>query len=159
METKLGELYKKLAQSISVMIPVKWDHLYYLGEVEKDKLSWSSVFYFAEISNRSKYIMSHDIPQRYSVSKAVYKDLLTELDCSLLNIYDCFNQYEHELWEQVSFSLKNNGEFNIDFKYDVMNAQNGSQFKREIIWAYETFGYTPTGRYSENILNEYIANK
>lgn len=45
MEEKLGELYNEIANSIISAIPVEWEDIYYLGEVEKNKKSWSSVFF------------------------------------------------------------------------------------------------------------------
>ena len=43
MENELAKLYNKLADQIAEMIPAEWDDTYYLGEVEKEKKSWSSV--------------------------------------------------------------------------------------------------------------------
>jgi len=37
MEQQLAILYDKLAKHIVAMIPVKWDKLHYLGEIEKGK--------------------------------------------------------------------------------------------------------------------------
>lgn len=89
MEQQLATLYNKLADKIISMIPVKWNKIYYLGEVEKGKLSWSSVFYFEEI-NSKEIVKSHGIPEKYNVSEKIYDELLDELDVILIEIYDCF---------------------------------------------------------------------
>ena len=41
MESKLANLYEELGKIIISMIPCEWQDIYYLGEVEKDKASWS----------------------------------------------------------------------------------------------------------------------
>ncbi|MDR0489856.1 MAG: antitoxin YezG family protein [Oscillospiraceae bacterium] len=159
IEDQLAELYPQLADKFIAMIPTQWSQLYYLGEVEKGKLSWSSVFYFTD-ANSGKIMRSHEIPASYNVSWRVYRELLSELDDILLTMYDCFAEYEQALWEQISLSLSRAGKLNIDFKYDAMNENAGSQVRREIVWAYETFGYAPEGNdYFMKILDEYIQAK
>jgi len=89
MEEKLAELYNKLANQIIDIIPAEWDNVYYLGEVEKKKLSSGSVFYFEDIEN-DIVLQCHKIPEVYQVSKNIYMDLFMKLDDTLLEIYDCF---------------------------------------------------------------------
>lgn len=158
MENQLAELYNKIANKINSMIPTKWDELYYLGEVEKGKRSWSSVFYFIE-SAHGEFIKAHDIPSRSGVSQQIYDELLSELNELLLQLYNCFEQNEQEVWEQVSFKLSSKGNFNVDFFYDVMNENDGGQAK-EIIWAYETFGFLPKkGNLYKRLLDKYIKDQ
>ncbi|AIQ11342.1 immunity protein YezG family protein [Paenibacillus durus] len=159
MDNQLAELYKKIANKINSMIPIDWIELYYLGEVEKGKMSWSSVFYFVE-SGSTYFIKSHEIPTKYGVSQQIYDELLSELDELLLNLYNCFQQNDQQLWEQVSLMLSSDGKFNIDFLYDIMNEDDGGQLKREIVWAYETFGFIPNdGIYSRKVFDKYIKEK
>lgn len=46
MESQLATLYGELAQQLDSMIPVEWEKIYCLGEVEKGKSSWGAAFYF-----------------------------------------------------------------------------------------------------------------
>jgi len=159
MEEKLAELYKGLAEKITSMIPTQWNQLYYLGEVEKGKQSWSSVFYFTDESD-GKTVKSHDIPAVYNVSQQSYSKLLSEVSSLLIALYDCFAANEQELWEQVSFVLSNNGKFKVDFTYNVMHEKDGGQSMRELIWAYETFGFVPReGSRSKKMLDNYLREK
>lgn len=157
MEKQLAELYNKLANHVVSMIPVdEWEDVYFLGEVEKGRLSWSSVFYFTDISKNEK-VQSNSIPEVYNVSDKIYMELLMELNGILLEIYDCFNNNGQELWEQLSLYFNTQGKFEIEFFYDVMNKNDGGQFTREVIWAYKTFGYKPeAGTYSRTVLDEYL---
>lgn len=114
MEKKFADIYSKLANKIVSMIPVQWNKLYYLGEVENNKSSWSSVFYF-ESKDDNEIVKSHSIPEKYDVSEEIYEDLLNEVNELLLALYECFQKNEQELWHQVSLSLDNTGKFNIDY--------------------------------------------
>lgn len=153
LENELKELYTNLAQQMASMIPTKWNKLYYLGEVEKEEASWSSVFYFEDYET-GEMKESHNIPDDYGVSREIYRNLLSELNTILLDIYACFERNGQPLWEQLSFFLTSKGEFEINYNYDVMNENDGGQMMREIVWAYETFNLKPKqGTYSARLLN------
>lgn len=159
MEKQLAELYNELATKLVSMIPEGWEKIYYLGEVEANKLSWSSVFYF--VNDKEKEVVKcHEIPEKYSVSEEIYSQLLEEINKILTKIYDCFIENGQEAWEQLSFSINNEGDFNIDYLYGKMKHSELGQMEREIIWAFETFGYKPKeGSYTRKILEKYISNK
>ena len=159
MENQLSQLYNELAQKLISAIPTKWEKIYFLGEVEKGRLSCSSIFYFIDCEN-GKAIRSHNIPQAYSVSEKMYNKFLFDLNNVLLKLYDCFAENEQELWEQFTFYLNDAGKFDANFKYDIFHENDGGQSRREIIWAYETFGYKPKeGTYFGRILCEYLNEK
>lgn len=156
MEKELAELYNKLANQIADMVPAEWDNINFLGEVEKGRLSWSSVFYFTDIEKDIK-VESNDIPSTYNVSEDIYIELLLELNKILLEIYDCFIGNGQEPWEQLSLYFNRDGKFEIEFFYDVVNEQDSGQVARETIWAYNTFGYVPEdGTFNKKILDEYL---
>lgn len=159
MENELDELYALLASKMVDIIPVNWNQIYYLGEVGKERESWSSVFYF-EDSNTLQLVKSHNIPDVYSVSEVRYSELLTELNSAMLDIYSCFERYSQPLWDQVKVKLDSTGSFNIDFEYDVMTEDDGGQVTREVVWAYKTFELVPKeGSFTKRILDEYLENK
>ncbi|MFD0673061.1 immunity protein YezG family protein [Cohnella sp. GCM10027633] len=159
MENQLAEVYQEIAQKINAMIPTSWGEFYYLGEVEEGKASWSSAFYFVEL-NTNSIVDGSDIPTRYNVSQQIYDELLSELSDLLLKLYKCFEDNKQALWEQVSLTVSSNGKLNVDFFYEVMNEDDGGQLQREIVWAYETFGYEPPmGGYSRRMLDKYLREK
>lgn len=159
MEKQLSEIYNKLANKIASVIPVEWEKLYYLGEVEKDKQSWSSVMYFVD-ANNNEVIKSHNIPERYGVSEEIYEELLEEIDDNLIELYDCFQLNGQKAWEQVSLTLSNDDDFKIDYFYDKMDDSEDGQVEREVVWAYETFGFMLVkGSYTCEILERYLSKK
>ena len=52
IELTLDSLYSELANTIISTLPMEWEVFHYLGEVESNKNSWSSVF-FVKISSPS----------------------------------------------------------------------------------------------------------
>ena len=141
MEEKLARLYKKLVNSIIDMIPVEWDDVNYLGEVEigRGTRSSSAVFYFKDVKQNVK-IRSHEMDEIYGVSKNTYMELLMKSHDILLEIFDCFVEYGQKPWQQLSLYFNAENEFKVEFFYDVMNDEEGPP-EREAIWAYHTFGY------------------
>jgi uncharacterized protein (TIGR01741 family) len=159
MEKKLAEIYNKLANQIVKMIPVEWEDIYYLGEVESGRKSWSSVFYYRD-TNSDEIVKSNRIPNVYNVPMNIFKEFLGELNEILLQLYSCFEDNEQELWEQVSLSLSSTGKFNVEFQYNVIGKNDESQVEREVIWAYKTFGYMPKdGTYTRKVLDSYLQNR
>ena len=158
MEQKPNDYYIKIAEQINNMIPTNWERFYYLGEVEQDKRSWSSVFYFVDEESK-EVIKSHSIPKMYNVSQEVYLQVLEELSQHMLSLYDSFLEDGQTPWEQVSITVDNKGAFNAAFFYDVMGQENNSQVRREVVWAYNTFGLIPKeGSYTRKLLDEYLMN-
>lgn len=154
MEVELDKLYYKLVNKIVSIIPTEWDEFYYLGEVEENKKSYSSVFYYKD-SKTNEFVKSHKIPELYNIDFSYSQELMGV--CSvLLEIYDCFLQHEQKVWEQLKLSVTNTGTFNVDFVYGQMKKSNMGQVGREVIWAYETFGLEPKeGTYMRGILDNY----
>ncbi|MBR1737397.1 MAG: DUF600 family protein, partial [Firmicutes bacterium] len=71
MEKDLAILYNELANKIIAMIPTKWNKVYFLGDVEKGRISCSSIFYYNENENEKKFIRQYDIKYKYNISEDV----------------------------------------------------------------------------------------
>ena len=153
MEERLGGLYRDLGRQILAMIPVKWTAVHYLGEVEPERASWSSVFYFQE-ADGGEWVQSNSIPRIYGTPKGAYMTAWMRLNEILLEIYDCFAENGQEAWEQLTFSVDSSLKFNIHFGYHVMGSGDGGQLVREVLWAHRTFGYNPKDGASRKILDE-----
>jgi len=151
------DYYGKIANQINDMIPNDWKIVYYLGEVENGKKSWSSVFYF--VTGDGKVIKSHLIPQEFSVSEGIYESLLSELNDMLLEFYDVNLSEGREPWEQFSMRVENNGEFHAEYSYDAISGSDFSQAKREVIWAHTMFGQIPDSKYLKKVLDDYLLTK
>ena len=148
-ELTLGNLYGELANVIISAIPEDWEEFHYLGEVAKEKISWSSVFFVKNIGS-NEYVKCFDL-------KSFGDQCSNEMDAVLFKIYDCFIQNHQKPWEQLCLSVKNAGDFIVNFKYDVMEKSEYGQVEREVIWAYETFGgKTQNSPFLISILEQYL---
>lgn len=151
-ERILSNLYSELANVIISSIPEDWEEFHYLGEVEEEKRSWSSVF-FVKSTGSDEYIKCFDL-------KSFGDQCSNEMDAVLFKIYDCFIQNHQKPWEQLCLSVKNTGDFKINFKYDVLAKAEYGQVEREVIWAYETFGGKPQNSpFLTSILEQYLKKK
>lgn len=156
LEERLSPLYPKLVRQAVSMTPVEWDMLYYLGEVEPGKASYSSVFYIRE-SKTGNIVQSNEFPKIYGVSNADYMTQWIKLNDILLEIYQCFVDGGHKPWEQLSLTLEKTGKFNIHFNYDSVHANSDGQPSREVLWAYQTFGYMPEeGSWMRKLLDKQL---
>ena len=135
IENELAELYNKLANLIASTCPKNWEVFHYLGEVENGKKSWLSTFYVKE-ADSGNYVKGLDFA-------AVSDQCINAMDTILLQIYECFMKNDYKPWEQLSLSVKNTGDFDVKYQYDVMEKSEYGQAERETIWAYETFGWKP----------------
>ena len=159
MEDQLRDIYNRMAEHLSSMIPTEWDKVYLLGEVEKGQLSLSATFYFIETETKD-IVRGIDIPDIYDISEKTYEKLQSGLRELVLELNNCFKDDGQELWEQVIFILDSDGSFDIDFKYDVMTSGDGGASRRIVIWAYDTFGYKPKeGTYFREELDEYLRSR
>lgn len=151
-ERILSNLYSELANVIISSIPEDWEEFHYLGEVEEEKRSWSSVF-FVKSTGSDEYIKCFDL-------KSFGDQCSNEMDAVLFKIYDCFIQNHQKPWEQLCLSVKNTGDFKINFNYDVLAKAEYGQVEREVIWAYETFGGRPQNSpFLTSILEQYLKKK
>lgn len=156
MEEQAKNLYIKLAKKVIATIPVEWETVYYLGEVEKGRGSWSSVFYFYD-PKRGEFVQSNSIPQLYSIPKDKYMQAWLGMNEILLEVYQLFADHKRPLWEQLHLSVTRAGKFHAKCFYDVMHPDDGGQLARELVWAHRTFGYTPTdGSWEKEMLDKYL---
>lgn len=151
-ELILSNLYGELANVIISAIPEDWEEFHYLGEVAKGKISWSSVFFVKNIGS-DEYVKCFDL-------KSFGDQCSNDMDVVLFKIYDCFIQNHQKPWEQLCLSVKNTGDFKVNFNYDVMEKSEYGQVEREVIWAYETFGGKPQNSpFLISILEQYLKKK
>ena len=159
MENKLQALYGKLANHISGMIPTEWSELYFLGDMGREGKMITAVFYFKERKS-GKFIRSFNIFEMYNISEDIFDQLYDELDSMLLEIYQCFKDNDQELWQQITLKLSSDGKLKVDFHYDVITDDvDDDHLRRELLWAYNNFGYLSDSSYLREIVEDYIQGK
>ncbi|QBO35730.1 DUF600 family protein [Periweissella cryptocerci] len=153
-----NEDVNKLGQQIIDMIPTEWSYIYFLSEVEVGKSSISAEFYFQDAKTK-EFVLSHDIPEKYSVSEDIYDSLLDELYDLVLKIYDTDLNLNGEIWDQLLMEINPKLQFKINFSYHALEGPE-SQVERRIFWAYDTIGLVPKdGSFGYKELQEHLAEK
>lgn len=156
MEIKLNEIYGKIANTIYEAIPVEWDMVYYLGEIEKDTGSKSSMFYFVD-SSSGKVLRGDKLIPEY-LNKDEFNVVLATLTAYLEQLYSVFLEWGQEPWDQFVLFFNNAGAFEIKYNYDALYEYDPEL--RERVWAHETFGYMgEEGSHCRNLINEYLEIK
>ena len=154
MENELNEIYNKLTNQIISIIPVKWSKIYYLGDVGDNGKSWSNAFYFIDALD-GETVRSYSIPEKYNISGDEYQKIHSDLIHTLMDLYKVFKKYEQEPWYRISFTLSDDGKFNVDYSYDAMD--DTSSAVREFVWAYKTFDFLfEEGNFFRNEVEEYL---
>ncbi len=153
-EEKLADHYHKIANHLNAIVPVPWTTIVMLGVDTGD--SMSGVFYF--FTPDGKHHRCHKIPDEYSVSKGYYDSQFREL----LNLNSAlrkeFVDAGQPPWCAVTFTLKNDGAFDIQFEYGIYDELGPST--AEAGWAYERFGINlHEGEFQKDLLAEYSKAK
>ena len=150
----MNNYYNEIAQHIANTIPVEWKRVYFLGEVEPGKKSYSSTFYFEDLNG--DIVKCFAIPKKYNVSQEIFDQLMEELRELLLLSYDSFSAEYETPWEQMMISFALNEKIIIDYKYDVYGIAGRSQLHRELLWTYEAFDYIPDDDFLRSTLEKMI---
>ncbi|MCL1913191.1 MAG: antitoxin YezG family protein [Eubacteriaceae bacterium] len=137
MQEELDACCNEFGTLLNEAIPTEWDVAYLLGEVEESRESYLSVFYFVE-SETNNTIRMDEIPKRYGIKESVVEGCNELLSQQVLRLNNCFNANGYAHWDQMTYILENNGDFEIRYKYHAMQEEIVAG-KREAIWAFETF--------------------
>lgn len=153
---KIEENYKEIAEILNEMIPVKWDKIWAYAEIVDD--SSEVVFYFCN-SDDEKLLFGHKIPQKFNVSKSVYKELLLNLFHSFEKLKEDYIKNELGAWTTATLQLEKSGKFSIDYGYEDIYSIGLNGVQRRAVWKFETFGILPDDEEDKEAVLNYIKNK
>ena len=155
---KLTELYNEIADTIRSIIPVEWDKVYLLGEVEKEQASYNSTLYYIEFES-GNVIRAQDAHGK-SIADPTYDyetDPFMRLCNLVLELNTCFIDGGEEAWEQLTYTLEKNGKYKAKYLFDAMHKDDGGQSAREVVWAYKTFEFIPSeGSYFHDLFKKHL---
>lgn len=153
-EGKLTKYYSMIANQLNKIIPVEWTKIIMHGE-KMGSLSGASFYFYTKEENRLYY--SGNIPEDFSVSRALFKQLLRELRSSIRDLWKEFKDAGEECWYTITFTLEEDWKFKVKFGYEF-DEQVGD-FEREIIWAYNEVGVIPKDDYGKKVLKDYLESQ
>ncbi|EOD3875104.1 TIGR01741 family protein [Staphylococcus aureus] len=145
-EEKLSQMYNKIANEISGMIPVEWEKVYTIAYVDDE--GGEVVFNYTKPGSDELNYYTY-IPREYNVSEKVFYDLWTDLYRLFKKLRDLFKE-DLEPWTSCEFDFTRDGKLNVSFDYiDWMNSEFG-QMGREDYYMYKKFGIWPEKEYAIN---------
>ncbi|ACK92486.1 immunity protein YezG family protein [Bacillus cereus] len=155
METnEMEKLYQNIAGILNDMIPVDWLKIYLYAEVSEDS---RQVFFYFYSADESAPIYSLDIVEKYNVEGHYCEELEDELYECFTELWHEFERQKQEKWTNLTFTLNNSGEFNID--YDYSDLSEVDSYEQQIIWEYKHMGIVADGDRPKAIIDRYIAEK
>ncbi|HDE0257407.1 TPA: TIGR01741 family protein [Staphylococcus aureus] len=145
-EEKLSEMYNKIANEISGMIPVEWEKVYTIAYV--DDQGGEVVFNYTKPGSDELNYYTY-ISREYNVSEKVFYDLWTDLYRLFKKLRDLFKE-DLEPWTSCEFDFTSEGKLNVSFDYiDWVNSEFGPM-GREDYYMYKKFGIWPEKEYAIN---------
>ncbi|HDT6987818.1 TPA: TIGR01741 family protein [Staphylococcus aureus] len=145
-EEKLSEIYNKIANEISGMIPVEWEKVYTIAYV--NDRGGEVVFNYTKPGSDELNYYTY-IPREYNVSEKVFYDLWTDLYRLFKKLRDLFKE-DLEPWTSCEFDFTSEGKLNVSFDYiDWVNSEFGPM-GREDYYMYKKFGIWPEKEYAIN---------
>ncbi|SBD51936.1 TIGR01741 family protein [Staphylococcus aureus] len=146
-EEKLSEMYNKIANEISGMIPVEWEKVYTIAYV--DDQGGEVVFNYTKPGSDELNYYTY-IPREYNVSEKVFYDLWTDLYRLFEELRELFKEEYLEPWTSCEFDFTSEGKLNVSFDYiDWVNSEFGPM-GREDYYMYKKFGIWPEKEYAIN---------
>ncbi|HCW9663455.1 TPA: TIGR01741 family protein [Staphylococcus aureus] len=146
-EEKLSQMYNKIANEISGMIPVEWEKVYTIAYVDDE--GGEVVFNYTKPGSDELNYYTY-IPREYNVSEKVFYDLWTDLYRSFKKLRNIFKEESLEPWTSCEFDFTRDGKLNVSFDYiDWMNSEFGPM-GREDYYMYKKFGIWPEKEYAIN---------
>ncbi|GAA5465447.1 type VII secretion system protein EsaG [Staphylococcus aureus] len=150
-EEKLSEMYNKIANEISGMIPVEWEKVYVIAYV--DHQGGEVIFNYTKPGSEELNYYTY-IPREYNVSEKLFYDLWTDLYRLFKNLREVFKKEGLEPWTSCEFDFTRDGKLNVSFDYiDWVNLEFGPLAK-ENYYMYKKFGVLPETEYEINKVKE-----
>ena len=137
---KISELYQKIADTVTDMIPDEWTNLYFYGEVLNDS---TTAFFYYKQAKTDALLYCHYIPEVYKVSKDAYSKMLRCLYDTLRELRDEYKNNFKAVWTNFTLTMDNDGNFNMKYNYDDVLNTDLLISDRHAFWEYEVLGRIP----------------
>ncbi|HBC4009233.1 MULTISPECIES: TIGR01741 family protein [Staphylococcus] len=146
-DEKLSEMYNKIANEISGMIPVEWEKVYAMAYINERN---GEVFYNYTEPSSDELFYYTSVLNKYNIPRSEFMDSVYELYKQFDNLRELFIEEGLEPWTSCEFDFTSEGKLNVSFDYiDWANSEFG-QMGREHYYMYKKFGIWPEKEYAIN---------
>ncbi|WP_448513042.1 TIGR01741 family protein [Staphylococcus aureus] len=150
-EEKLSEIYNKIANKISSMIPVEWEKVYAMAYVNERS---GEVFYNYTEPSSDELFYYTSVLNKYNIPRSEFMDSVYELYKQFDNLRELFIEEGHEPWTSCEFDFTSEGKLKVSFDYiDWINTEF-DQLGRENYYMYKKFGVIPEMEYEMEEIKE-----
>ncbi len=150
-EEKLSQMYNKIANEISGMIPVEWEKIYTIAYVDDEG---GEVFYYYTEPGSNELYYYTSVLNKYDISESEFMDSAYELYKQFQKLRNIFKTEGHEPWTSCEFDFTREGNLKVSFDYiDWIKLGFGPSGK-ENYYMYKKFGILPEMEYEINKVKE-----
>ncbi|HCX2076172.1 TPA: TIGR01741 family protein [Staphylococcus aureus] len=149
-EEKLSEIYDKIANEISGMIPVEWEQVFTIAYVDDE--GGEVVFNYTKPNSDDLNYYTY-IPREYNISEKVFYDLWTDLYILFKKLRNAFKE-DLEPWTSCEFDFTRDGKLNVSFDYIDWVILGFGPLAKENYYMYKKFGVMPEMKYEINKVKE-----
>ncbi|MDI1650113.1 TIGR01741 family protein [Staphylococcus aureus] len=150
-EEKLSEIYDKIANEISGMIPVEWEQVFTIAYVDDE--GGEVVFNYTKPNSDDLNYYTY-IPREYNISEKVFYDLRTDLYILFKKLRNAFKEEDLEPWTSCEFDFTRDGKLNVSFDYIDWVILGFGPLAKENYYMYKKFGVMPEMKYEINKVKE-----
>ncbi|GBU97379.1 TPA: TIGR01741 family protein [Staphylococcus aureus] len=150
-EEKLSEIYDKIANEISGMIPVEWEQVFTIAYVDDE--GGEVVFNYTKPNSDDLNYYTY-IPREYNISEKVFYDLWTDLYILFKKLRNAFKEEDLEPWTSCEFDFTRDGKLNVSFDYIDWVILGFGPLAKENYYMYKKFGVMPEMKYEINKVKE-----
>ncbi|MBT2572523.1 TIGR01741 family protein [Bacillus sp. ISL-51] len=149
----MQDLYQLIGEKLNDIIPDEWTKIYLYAEILDDS---TMVLFHFKTPESNQIIYSQDIPSHYNVSKDIFKTLLRELRELFEELRTEHRNNNDDVWTNLTLTLDNSGEFQLDYNYDDILASELDGYERIAIWEYKNLGILPEDEDDKEFVTNYF---
>ncbi|HGO3758213.1 TPA: TIGR01741 family protein [Staphylococcus aureus] len=150
-DEKLSEMYNKIANEISGMIPVEWEKVYAMAYINERN---GEVFYNYTEPRSDELVYYTSVLNKYNISRSEFMDSVYELYKQFDNLRELFIEEGLEPWTSCEFDFTRDGKLNVSFDYIDWANSEFDQLGRENYYMYKKFGVIPEMEYEMEEIKE-----
>lgn len=120
----IDELYQEIADVLVEIVPEKWSKILVNAQVQGMD---SSVFLYYYPAKAEEAINGTDIPTKFKAYKALYPQLIEELEVTFSQLWYAVKEQEEDTFTNVTYIIQADGE--IDVKYDEQPISDAQVFE------------------------------
>ncbi|SHC32154.1 Putative cytosolic protein [Staphylococcus aureus] len=150
-EEKLSEIYDKIANEISGILPVEWEQVFTIAYVDDE--GGEVVFNYTKPNSDDLNYYTY-IPREYNISEKVFYDLWTDLYILFKKLRNAFKEEDLEPWTSCEFDFTRDGKLNVSFDYIDWVILGFGPLAKENYYMYKKFGVMPEMKYEINKVKE-----